>query len=361
MTLEFDRYGVLAHRMVVQDLAKPVRDTVDCRTLSVGHQNTPPGSGLTGVNARTIRSARTVSGLLDVEGPLVVVMAARGAPHVVSRSELPLITAALSPFDEQDATEVEEVAHAMREIANCEAISRPALSEALNDKVVDSLRGWCERCKSRHVREGLFRKASLQAGLELDPAAASPTMFRPSGIHLPAMPDREQARAELARRYIHLIGVARPADLAAWLGYKPGDVRATWNLIAKELTPCDVAGKRRWALSSDVESLSDATRRGGAKLLPPFDPYLLGDRSLVVLEREHQRRLWRAQVSPGAILVNGEIVGTWRSRMSGSELHVTLNPFPGLGAMETKGLEREAAEIAALRGAQGVAITRGED
>jgi hypothetical protein len=186
-------------------------------------------------------------------------------------------------------------------------------------------------------------------------------MFRPSGVHLPSELDRDQARVELARRYIHLTGVARPADLAGWLGYQTGEIRGTWNLIAEELTPCNVAGKRRWALTSDVESLSDARRPGGAKLLPPADPYLLGDRSLVVPEREHQRRLWRALASPGAILVDGEIVGTWRHRMSGGRLQVTLYPRHRLDATATKDLTREAEKVAALRDAQEVNIALGAD
>jgi len=251
VTPEFDRDGVLAHRMVVQDLAEPLRKAVDCRILGLGLQNTPPGSGLTGVNARTSQAARPVTELLDEGGPLVVVMATRGAPHLVSRSELPLLTAALFPCDAHEAAAVDEVTRAVRETANGKAISRPALSEALNDKVADSLRVWCERRKARHVREGLFRMASLQAGLELDTAAASPTTFRPSGVQLAAEPDREQARVEVARRYIRFAGVARPADLAAWLGYQTGEIWATWNRLAEELTPCDVAGKRRWALTSE--------------------------------------------------------------------------------------------------------------
>jgi len=106
-----------------------------------------------------------------------------------------------------------------------------------------------------------------------------------------------------------------------------------------------------------VESLSDAPRPGGAKLLPPSDPYLLGDRSLVVPERERQRQLWRALASPGAILVNGEIAGTWRHRITGGQLHVTLYPFHRLDATVMRDLTREAEKIAALRNAPGADIT----
>ena len=356
-TFELSRGGVLAHRAVVQDLAAPVRNVADSQTLGLGLQNTPPGSALVGINARVDQSPQKVAGLLDAGGPLVLAMTARGAPHVTSRSELSLSTAAFYPLDEQEAAEVDEVALAMREIARGEAISRPTLSERLNVKVSDAVRDWCERCNSRHVREGLFRKATLQAGLELDPRSASPTMFRATGARPPARRDRDRARAELFRRYIHLTGVARSADLAAWLGYQTGTVRATWDLIADELTACKVAGKRRWALSSDLESLANARSPGGAKLLPRSDPYLLGDRALLVPEADHQRTLWRAQAGPGAIFAKGEIVGTWRHRLSGGRLQVTLHPFYELEPAVKKVLAREAEDVGVLRGVREVAVS----
>jgi hypothetical protein len=81
----------------------------------------------------------------------------------------------------------------------------------------------------------------------------------------------------------------------------------------------------------------------------------------VVPERHHQRRLWRAQAGPGAILAAGEIVGTWRHRMVSGRLHVTLHPFHKLAAKEMDDLAREAEEIAALRDANDVAMTVGAD
>jgi hypothetical protein len=357
MKLEVTREAVLSHRLGVQDLAQPVWAAVDCRVLSLGVQNTPATSGLIALSARTSQPARALTELLDVGGPLAVVMAMRGAPHLVTRSELPLLTAALCPVGEQGAAEVAEVARAMRESSGGERISRPALSEAINDRVPDSLRDWCERCRSRHVREGLFRQATLQAGLELDTAAASPTVFRPSDVELAPSPDRDQARVELARRYIHLTGAVRSDDLAAWFGCKVAEVRETWSMLTEEMTPCDVAGKRRWMLTSDAGSLSNAPGMARTTLLPPYDPYLLGDRSLVVPEREDQRRLWRAQASPGAVLVNGEIAGTWRHGIKRHQLQVTLTPFRAFDTAVTHDLEPAAHEIAALRKAREVNIT----
>lgn len=357
---EVGRPTVLAHRMAVQGLTEPVPDADDCRLLGLGIQNTPPGAGLIALNARTTQPPRAVAGLLDPAGPLAVMLAARGAPHVVWRSELPLLKAALAPLDAREAAETDEVSRAMRDVAGGEPISRPALSSALNDKVSDSLRGWCERCRSRHVREDLFRKATLQAGLEVDATATSPTMFRPCHVPLPTEPSGEEARVELARRYVHLTGVASPAEFAAWLGYQARDVRASWDNLEHELTRCDVAGKRKWALTSDLESLADGARRPeGVRLLPPSDPYLLGDRSILVPERVHQRQLWRALSSPGALLVAGEIAGTWRHRMSGGRLRITVYPFDGLDTTVMTDLARDAENVAAVREASSVDVTLG--
>lgn len=351
-TLELGRAQVLAHRMAVQNLVPQAADAASCDLLGLGLQNTPPGAGLTGLGLRTGQPATDVSDLVTENGPVAVVLAARGAPHLVSRSQLPLLAAALVPLDDREAADVGAVAEAMRDVARQGEISRPALSEALNDRVADSLRGWCDRCQARHVYEDLFRKATMQAGLEVAASAPPPTLFRLANVDLSAAPDREQARTELVRRYVHLTGVATPADVAAWLGHQTGKVKPTWHLVGDALVPCTVAGRRRWALADDVESLSrTAYPARRATLLPPSDPYLLGDRSLVVPERVHQRQLWRPVGSPGAVLVDGGIAGTWRHRTSGGQLQVTLHPFATLDAPTTKDLAGAAERVAALRGA----------
>src|SRR5207244_3077931 len=53
----------------------------------------------------------------------------------------------------------------------------------------------------------------------------------------------------------------------------------------------------------------------GASLLPSGDAYLLLDgaeRTLLVPREDQRQRLWTPRVWPGALLVEGEIRGTWR-------------------------------------------------
>jgi hypothetical protein len=71
-----------------------------------------------------------------------------------------------------------------------------------------------------------------------------------------------------------------------------------------------------WLLAED-EAAMRATETAGApvRLLPSGDAYFLLDgaeRELLVPREDHRHRLWTPRVWPGALLVEGEIRGTWR-------------------------------------------------
>jgi hypothetical protein len=71
-----------------------------------------------------------------------------------------------------------------------------------------------------------------------------------------------------------------------------------------------------WLLAEDEPALRAAeTPAAPARLLPSGDAYFLlhGDeRALLVPREDQRRRLWTSRVWPGALLVEGEIRGTWR-------------------------------------------------
>src|SRR5207244_9856847 len=57
------------------------------------------------------------------------------------------------------------------------------------------------------------------------------------------------------------------------------------------------------------------TAAAPARLLPSGDAYFLLDgaeRELLVPREDQRQRLWTSRVWPGALLVEGEIRGTWR-------------------------------------------------
>ncbi|HWT23233.1 MAG TPA: crosslink repair DNA glycosylase YcaQ family protein, partial [Solirubrobacteraceae bacterium] len=89
-----------------------------------------------------------------------------------------------------------------------------------------------------------------------------------------------------------------------------------------------------------------------ARLLPAFDPYVLGwrDRGFAVAP-EHARR-----VHPGGGILRatafagGRLVGTWSARRRGGRLAVAVEPFGALPARVARGLAAEARDVARFEG-----------
>src|SRR5205823_11609589 len=71
-----------------------------------------------------------------------------------------------------------------------------------------------------------------------------------------------------------------------------------------------------WLLAEDEPAIRTAAATAApARLLPSGDAYFLlweADRELLVPREDQRDRLWTSRVWPGALLVEGEIRGTWR-------------------------------------------------
>jgi hypothetical protein len=69
-----------------------------------------------------------------------------------------------------------------------------------------------------------------------------------------------------------------------------------------------------------------------------------------VPDEARRKDLWRVLGRPGAILANGEVIGTWRPRASGEKLGVRVEPWRRLDAGDRAAVEREAERLASHRG-----------
>lgn len=127
--------------------------------------------------------------------------------------------------------------------------------------------------------------------------------------------DPFDARLELARRYLHVFGPDTPDSLASWAGIRPKSARASFLALGSELIPVRTPIGEAWILASDESAFGSAEETTSTRLLPSGDAYFLlqgKDRELLVPDPAHRARLWTSRVWPGAVLVQGEIVGTWR-------------------------------------------------
>ena len=101
----------------------------------------------------------------------------------------------------------------------------------------------------------------------------------------------------------------------------------------------------RWILSSDEATIrGPAGQPAAARLLPSGDAYYLFwgiDRELLVPDARRRDELWTSRVWPGALLVSGEIVGTWRR----ANQKVSIQPWRRLSSAERDAVEAEAAAL----------------
>lgn len=161
----------------------------------------------------------------------------------------------------------------------------------------------------------------------------------------PGVPEHE-ARLDLARRYVHVFGPGTVAGFAQWAGVKPRAAGATFDALGDELVPVDTPTGPAWMLDDDAIAACapSADDPAPARLLPSGDAHFLrwgADRHLLVSDQQHRDQLWTSRVWPGAVLVDGEIVGTWRR----SGVDVVLTVWHPLSARQRDAVEAEAAAL----------------
>jgi hypothetical protein len=157
--------------------------------------------------------------------------------------------------------------------------------------------------------------------------------------------DPQEARLELVRRFLHVLGPATPAAFAEWGGIRPPGARAVFDALAPELVPVRTAAGDGWILAADEPGFREPPGPAApARLLPSGDAYYLlrgADRGILVPDPARRGELWTPRVWPGAILVAGEVVGTWRRAQEG----VTLQPWRQLSRAERDAVEEEAESL----------------
>ena len=169
--------------------------------------------------------------------------------------------------------------------------------------------------------------------------------------------DPRDARLELARRYLHVFGPSTAAAFAEWAGMKPPRGPATFDALAGSLTPVRTPVGEGWILTDDEASFRAASSPPApARLLPSGDAYFLlqgAQRELLVPEADRRRLLWTTRVWPGAVLVDGDVVGTWRRA---GEI-MTAETWRPLSTTERQAVEEEAASLP-LPGLRGSTVVR---
>ncbi|QOY91271.1 DNA glycosylase AlkZ-like family protein [Paludibaculum fermentans] len=155
----------------------------------------------------------------------------------------------------------------------------------------------------------------------------------------------EEARRELARRYLHVFGPGTAASFSRWAGVSGAAANAVFRELAGTLAAVRTPVGEGWILAEDEGALrAKAGPVAAARLLPSGDAFYLAwgaDRALIVPDERRRAELWTSRVWPGALLVGGEIAGVWRR--AGAE--VSIDCWRRLTSKERAAVETEAVGL----------------
>jgi DNA glycosylase AlkZ-like len=154
----------------------------------------------------------------------------------------------------------------------------------------------------------------------------------------------EEARAELASRWLKAFGPAGIYDLKWWTGWTLTQARAA--LAAIGAVEVDLDGRSGFILPGDDEP--EPEPEPWAALLPALDPTVMGWKERGWYLGEHRPALFDTAGNAGpTVWWNGRIVGGWSVRKDG-ELPFRL--LEDVGADAVAAIEAEAARLGAWLG-----------
>jgi winged helix DNA-binding protein len=159
---------------------------------------------------------------------------------------------------------------------------------------------------------------------------------------------RDEALAELTRRYFTSHGPAQVQDFVWWSGLTTADARLGLDMAGRHLANEVIDGKTYWYSSS-----TSAIPRppGTAYLLPLYDEYLIAyrDRSAAL-----DGALWKAITSrdafSSAIVLDGQVVGGWKRTLQKNTVTIALDVPVSLDKSEEQMVGDAARQFGAFLG-----------
>jgi len=266
---------------------------------------------------------------------LVQLWGPRYSIFVVAACDRAIFSLGLLPDDPRGRARAERAARVLRDQAGAGPVS---LNEA---------------GRAAGVHPNYFRYAAATGTVLLRWDGAR----RPTVWTVPA-PEAEPAaaRLELARRFLHVFGPATPQAFARWSGLGPRAAQAAFDALAGALTRVVTPIGPSWLLAEDEPALREVDLPPApARLLPSGDTFFLlqgAERELLVPDSARRAALWPTRVWPGALLVAGEVSGTWRR--AGRVLTVT--PWRRLSTAERHAVDAEAQGLPLPDGGGEIAV-----
>lgn len=313
-----------------------------------------PG-GLWAIGLRTASSTRSSIEAVHETGAFVRSWPMRGTLHFVAADDLPWM---LSLTGERMVRSAEgrrrQLELDQAQFDRAESIARERMAGGATISRPELFAAWQEGGLSTAGQRGVHLLGQLAQLSIIVLVGQHEWALLEHRVPNPRMPERAEALREFALRYFLSHGPATERDFAWWSSLTLTDARAGIAAARDQLDELEVEGTRYY-LSPGLEPAARAVR-----LLPGFDEYLLGysDRSAPLSGAD------TAVIVPGGngmflstVVINGEVVGSWRRTQRAKKAHIGLEPLHDIPASAGSGIAAAAKRYGAFL-EQPVELTR---
>lgn len=335
--------GLIAARLSHQRLARPVRHGADDIVAWFGAMQAQDFAGAKwaiGLRGTKLTDA-SVQRAFD-EGRLLRTHVMRPTWHFVAPADIrwmlaltaPRVKRAMASYDRK--LELDDRLYAR---------TNAVLTRALQDGGFRTRRELSEALGRAGVAATGQRLGHIMLRAELDAVVCSGpkrgTQFTYALLDervAPARPRaRDEALAELARRYFQSHGPASLHDFAWWSGLAASDARAAIDAIRADLEETTVGDRQLWRLPT-------ATRPAGVVpilLLPIYDEYLIAHKhraEVVHAAAKNRVNIISVESYANWLIVDGRYAGVWRRTVSRGRVTVSVRPFVTLSRTHRRAL-----------------------
>lgn len=320
--LELTRAQILAFRRqagALDERLPPGEDSLR-RAAWAGLQDSMPRAALLSIHARVAETEPTAwehESLVQIWGP-------RFSVFVIPARDLAVFSLALLPDEAKGRRRAEETAARLSTVLGTSRMTYGEAGGALG----------------QHPNSLRYAAATGTMLIRWEGARA-PVIWN---VPRPEV-DPLEARLELARRYLHIYGPTTAEAFGGWSGLGPRSAIAAFEALGGSLMLVATPIGEGWILAEDEAAFrAEPGPAAPARLLPSGDAYFLlqgADRELLVPDAARRDLLWTPRVWPGAVLVGGDIAGTWRR----ADRVLTVQTWRRLSAAERDAVVAEAESL----------------
>ena len=319
--LKLTRRQILPFRRRVGGLEARVPKSAETlrRAAWAGLQDSMPRAALLSLHARI----QDVGPMTWDDPSLVQLWGPRYSTYVVPKRDFALFSLGRLPDDAKGRDRAERMAKMVREYQKGARMTDREVAGALN------------------IGNAIRYSATTGTIAIRWEGARAPTVWT---VPRPKI-DPAAATRGLARRYLRIFGPTTAESFARWAGISRRSGAAAFASLEGSLLPVRSPLGDEWLLAEDEpEMLAGEISEAAARLLPSGDSYWLLDgaeRELLVPRAEQRELLWTPRVWPGALLIEGEIRGTWRR----AQHKVQVESWGRLSREARDSVEAEAATL----------------